>query len=113
MTESDYRAHMVARLTPTVLARCDTVPTLNKALDYWPRFFSWDWVTIMVTASRGQSHWRTPPRNVVNPGISPGVGHFPPDIERLRNPPWGMITVDEAWHHFEPQRPATIPRRDS
>ena len=113
MTESDYRAHMVARYTPTVLARCDTVPTLNKALDCWPRFFSWDWVTIMVTASRGQSHRRTPTRTVVNTGISPGVGHFPHDIERLRNPPWGMITVDEAWHHFEPRRPAAIPRRDS
>ena len=67
----------------------------------------------LVTASRGQSHRRTPTRTVVNTGISRGVGHFPRDIERLRKPPWGMITMDEAWHHFEPRRPVPIPRRDS
>ena len=66
-----------------------------------------------MTASLGQSHRHTPRRTIINIGISPGVSHFPRDIGHLRKPPHNMITVDEAWHYFEPARPPAIPKRDS
>ena len=112
MTEKDYLAHVAGRVTPAVRERLAT-PGSDDILKLFNTFYSWDVGSTLVTASRGQSHRRTPTRTIVNTGISPGVGHFPHDIERLRKPPHNMITVDEAWHHFEPPRPPAIPKRDS
>ena len=63
----------------------------DDILKIFNTFYSWDVGSTLVT----------PAATIFNTDISPGVGHFPRDIERLRKPPYNMITVDEAWHHFE------------
>ena len=55
----------------------------------------------LLTAIDGVVHRRTPKNVIVNMGISPGIGHFRSDEARLRQPPFNMITVEEAWSKFD------------
>ena len=86
MTEKDYLAHVADRITPAVRER-PAAPGSDDILKLFNTFYFWDVGSTLVTASHGQSHRRTPTRTIFNTDISPGVAHFPRDIERLRKPP--------------------------
>ncbi|MEC7572822.1 MAG: hypothetical protein VX394_12265, partial [Pseudomonadota bacterium] len=75
MTQKDYLAHVAGRVTPAVRERLAT-PGSDDILKLFNTFYSWDVGSTLVTASRGQSHRRTPTRTIVNTGISPALAIF-------------------------------------
>lgn len=100
MTEAEYLTYVRERLTDEVKARLDVTPGRN-VLSVLQSFFSWDSATALLTALDGVSHRRTVRRAVINTGIVEGIGHFHEDSERLRNAPFNMIPLNEAWDHFD------------
>lgn len=112
MNEQDYKAYVASKLTPEVRKHLDRTPGRN-VLGVLSRFFSWDSATAFLTACDGMLHRRTEVPAIVNTGIIEDVGHFRKDSERLRQPPFNMITVDEAWRHYDRSTPACDRSRPS
>ncbi|MEM9128158.1 MAG: FkbM family methyltransferase [Pseudomonadota bacterium] len=102
MDENRYVAHVAARLTDKVRARLDVTPG-RDVLKVLSRGFSWDSALAMLSAEAGLAHRSTPARAIVNTGISPGIGHFREDVPRLRAAPFNMISIEEAWQHYDTQ----------
>ncbi len=100
MTERQYVAHISEQLTPDIASRLDTTPGRN-VLGVLSLLFSWDSATAFVTAKRQLVHSRTPEPVVVNTGICEGIGHFHRDCDKLRSAPFNMITLNEAWSHYD------------
>ncbi len=99
-SEAEYSAFVAARLTSEVCERLDVTPGRN-VLNVLQSFFSWDSATALLTAIDNVSHRRTETPVVKNTGIIEGVGHFREDRQHLRQAPFNMITIDEAWGHFD------------
>lgn len=100
LPEAEYLAEIAARMTPEIRARLDRTPGRN-VLGVLARFFSWDSATAFLCAERGLRHRRTRTACIRNTGIVAGIGHFREDSPRLRNPPFNMIPLAEAWDHFD------------
>lgn len=100
MDEQSYLEHVARRLTREVRERLDVTPG-RDVLNVLRQFFSWDSATALLTASLGLSHRRTRERTIVNTGIIAKIGHFRQDEPCLRAAPFNMITLDEAWNHFD------------
>ena len=112
MPEQDYLAHVRDRLTPDIQARLDCTGE-RRVLNVLKRFYSWDSATAFLCAERGLDHVRTASRTIFNTGIVPGMGHFRADTERVRSAPFNMITLDEAWDHFDSRTPPCPADKDS
>jgi FkbM family methyltransferase len=100
MEEQTYLDHVAAQMTDTIRDRLDRTPGRN-VLTTLQKFFSWDSATAFVTAQRGMTHRRTPHPTVINTGIVPGIGHFRRDEPRLRQTPFNMIPLSEAWARYD------------
>ena len=100
LNEQDYCAEIASRLTDAIRARLDVTPGRN-VLKVLERGFSWDSATAFLTAERGMFHRRTQEHVVHCTGIVSGIGHFNRDIQFFRDPPFQMITLDEAWARFD------------
>lgn len=100
LDEESYCAHVAAAMTNEIRERLDVTPG-RDVLKVLEKFFSWDSATAFLTAQRGLSHRRTARPAVRNTGISPDTGHFTRNSPRLRAPPFNMISVDEAWAHYD------------
>ncbi len=98
--EETYLARVAAQMTRRIRKRLDRTPG-RDVLRVLESGFSWDSATALVTASLGMEHRRTAEPVVKNTGITPGIGHFREDAEPLRKPPFNMITLEEAWDHFD------------
>lgn len=96
MSEHAYLAYVNEHLSDDVKTRLDVTPDRN-VLGVLQSFFSWDSATAFLTALDGVEHRRTVRPAVINTGIVEGIGHFHEDTEQFRNPPFNMITLDEAW----------------
>lgn len=112
MSEVDYVAHIKDSMTDTIRTRLDLTPP-RDVLNVLQSFFSWDSATAFLTASKGVGHRPTAVPSVINTGISPGIGHFGTDSPRLRNAPFGMITLDEAWSHWDRTTEPCVAAKDS
>lgn len=99
-SEADYLQDIQSRMTPDIRARLDRTPGRN-ALNVLQQFFSWDSATSFLCAERGLMHRRTVSRSIINTGIIEGIGHFHEDSARLRQPPFNMITLEEAWSYYD------------
>jgi hypothetical protein len=100
MSENEYTNYVRSALNDDIRGRLDTTPGRN-VLQVLETFFSWDSATAFLTAAEGMLHRRTPVPAVVNTGIVPGIGHFRNDTGHTRKPPFNMITLDEAWEHYD------------
>lgn len=100
MTEDEYREYTSKALTPELKLRLEITPgrDVTNALS---RCFSWDSAICLLCAKDGLSHRRTKDHVIYNTGISEGIGHFRKDIKRFRDPPFKMITLDEAWRFYD------------
>lgn len=98
LPEHAYLEYTRRMLTPEVIARLDVTPGRNVC-QVLTRFYSWDSCTALLTTLAGLEHKRTPERVVYNCGLGGDSGHFPHQAH-LREPPFNMITPDEAWAHF-------------
>lgn len=112
MEEQAYLDHVAAAMTDQVRDRLDRTPGRN-VLNTLQKFFSWDSATALVTAQRGLVHRRTPRPAVVNTGIVAGIGHFRRDEPRLRQAPFNMIPLDEAWARYDTRSEPCDFSRDS
>lgn len=100
MTEAEYLQTIKSELTDDIRERLDRTPG-RDVLKVLTQFYSWDSATAFVTAKNKLVHRRTSRPVVVNTGIISGIGHFYTDTPRLRGKPFNMITLEEAWDHFE------------
>jgi FkbM family methyltransferase len=100
MDEESYCAWIASEMTDDVRYRLDVTPGRN-VLSVLQKFFSWDSATAFLTAQRGMMHYRTEVPAVVNTGIHEGIGHFTKDSPHLRKAPFNMITLNEAWTHYD------------
>ena len=112
MDEESYCAHIAAEMTDDICARLDVTPG-RDVLRVLEKFFSWDSATAFLTAQYGLSHRRTARPAVQHTGISPGTGHLSSDIPRLRAPPFNMVTIDEAWGHYDRTTPPCDGQKNS
>ncbi|MEJ2122308.1 MAG: hypothetical protein P8Z76_16730 [Alphaproteobacteria bacterium] len=99
LNEHDYLEFVRSALTPEIVKRLDVTPG-RDVTGVLERFFSWDSCTALLTASDGLVHRKTDRRVVYNCGMTEGNGHFAPS-DRMRRPPFNMITPDEVWQVFE------------
>ena len=100
MTETAYLQHVADTMTDEIRARLDRTPGRN-VLNVLQSFFSWDSATAFLSARYGLTHRRTQDAVVINTGIVPETGHFCSDTLFLRNKPFNMITLNEAWARFD------------
>lgn len=100
MSEREYLAHINNELDDSLRKRLDRTPG-RDVLGVLANFFSWDSATAFLTARYNMVHRRTSEVTVKNTGIVSGIGHFTEDQPRLRNPPFNMIPLDEAWQHYD------------
>ncbi|WP_160973678.1 hypothetical protein [Thalassovita mangrovi] len=100
LTEAEYLDYIATNMTDDIRRRLHRTPG-RDVLNVLKMFYSWDSATSFVTARRRLLHRRTEPKAVVNTGIIEGIGHFTQDSQRLRNPPLNMITLEEAWDHYD------------
>jgi len=100
MDEESYCAWIAREMTDDIRSRLDVTPGRN-VLSVLEKFFSWDSATAFLTAQRRMMHYRTEDPAVVNTGIHEGIGHFTKDLPRFRKPPFNMVTLNEAWSHFD------------
>ncbi|WP_207459124.1 hypothetical protein [Azospirillum sp. SYSU D00513] len=98
MSEPEYLAFVERSLTPDVCARLDVTPG-RDVINVLRSFFSWDSCTALLAAQRGLHHRRTRKRAVYNCGMGPDSSHFATS-ELLRNPPYNMISLHEAFDHW-------------
>lgn len=112
MDEESYLAEIAGRLTDDLRARLDTTPG-RDVLKTLNNFFSWDSALALLTAQAGLVHRRTPRLTIANTGISPGIGHFREDSARLREAPFTMIPLDEAWAQYDTRSAPCDFSRDS
>lgn len=99
MDEDAYVRHVSSLMKPEIRMRLDCTPG-RDVLSVLKSYFSWDSATAFLTAEAGLDHRRTNRPVVKNMGITPGIGHFLRDEQRLRKPPFNMITLKEAWTFF-------------
>ncbi len=100
MTEADYLRRIENDLTDDVRMRLDRTPG-RDVLKVLQSFFSWDSATAFVTAKHKLFHRRTRKPVVANTGIVSGIGHFTKDSPQFRRAPFNMITLEEAWDHYD------------
>jgi len=100
LPEEEYLKHVSENITDDIRAKLDR--TLErKVLNVLKLFYSWDSATAFVTARRNLRHRRTDKPVVINTGIVSDAGHFSEDRPMFRRKPFNMITLDEAWDHFD------------
>jgi hypothetical protein len=104
LSEREYLALVASGLNSEIRDRLDRTPG-RDVLGVLSRFFSWDSATAFLTARDNLVHRRTPDITIKNTGIVAGIGHFHGNEPRLRNPPLNMITLDEAWRHYDRTTP--------
>jgi FkbM family methyltransferase len=104
LSEKEYLALVASSLNSEIRDRLDRTPG-RDVLGVLSRFFSWDSATAFLTARDNLVHRRTPDITIKNTGIVAGIGHFHGNEPRLRNPPLNMITLDEAWRHYDRTTP--------
>lgn len=112
MSENEYLDTVRQRLTPEIEQRLDRTGERN-VLKVLGRFFSWDSAIAFLCAERGLEHYRTRQRVIRNTGITEGIGHFRQDSERFRAAPFNLITLQEAWDHFDTRTPPCAGERES
>lgn len=100
LDEESYKSYARDNLTDDVRRVLDVTPGRDviRTLELG---YSWDAVTALITAKVGLAHRRTKERQIFNIGITEKIGHFQRDSARLRNPPFNMITLSEAWRHYD------------
>lgn len=100
MNELTYCRSISTEMTNEIAERLDVTPG-RDVCKVLTQFFSWDSATAFITAQQGLVHRRTKAPAVINTGIIEGIGHFRQDTPRLRRPPFNMITLSEAWDHYD------------
>jgi len=111
-SETAYLSEIQRRLTPEIEAGLDRTPGRN-VLSVLKQFFSWDSATSFLCAEKDLKHQRTAERSMINTGIIDGIGHFRQDSARLRQPPFNMITLPEAWAQYDCETQPCAADRDS
>ncbi|EGV28537.1 glycosyl transferase family 2 [Thiorhodococcus drewsii AZ1] len=98
LLEDDYLKVVKRIATPEVLARIEITPPRQPSHTFF-KFFAWDETLALLTGADGLLHAKTPEQTIHNFGMGKTSTHFG-DFDLFRNPPFNLITIDEAWNKF-------------
>ncbi len=100
LTEKEYLAYVDAVVDDDLLQRIDVTPGRQPSQTF-KYFFAWDEALTLLCGLLRLTHLPTRERVIYNCGMGSGSTHFE-EMEKFRQPPFNMITVDEVWARFLP-----------